>query len=105
MKLVIIESPFAGDVERNIAYARKALLDSLERGEAPLASHLLYTQVLNDKEPGERKLGIDAGLSWYESADVIAFYEDHGMSPGMNKAFDLAMEMGKEIEIRKIGVS
>jgi hypothetical protein len=44
MKRVILESPFAGDVERNLRYARAALRDSLHRGEAPLASHLLYTQ-------------------------------------------------------------
>ena len=50
MKLVILESPFAGDVKRNTAYARAALRDSLLRGEAPIASHLLYTQdgVLDD---------------------------------------------------------
>ena len=41
MKLVIIESTFAGDRLRNIAYARAAMKDWLDRGEAPLASHLL----------------------------------------------------------------
>src|SRR5690606_24498929 len=46
--LVIIESPYSGDVERNTEYARSCLLDSLRRGEAPIASHLLHTQVLED---------------------------------------------------------
>jgi hypothetical protein len=44
MRRVIIESPYSGDVETNVAYARAALRDCLSRGEAPLASHLLYTQ-------------------------------------------------------------
>jgi hypothetical protein len=57
MKLVILESPFAGDVERNTLYARHALKDSLMRGEAPIASHLLYPQVLDDLIPSERQLG------------------------------------------------
>lgn len=44
MRRVILESPFAGHVESNIEYARACIRDSLLRGEAPLASHLLYTQ-------------------------------------------------------------
>ena len=56
MSLVIIESPYAGDIKANIAYARRAVRDSLERGEFPIASHLLYTQpgILNDDIPSER---------------------------------------------------
>src|SRR5690606_21487830 len=38
---VIVESPYAGDVETHVAYARAALRDCLSRGEAPIASHLL----------------------------------------------------------------
>lgn len=41
---VIIESPFAGEVEENIKYARQCLRDSILRGEVPFVSHLLYTQ-------------------------------------------------------------
>ena len=62
MKLVIIESPYAGETERNLAYARRCLRHSLSCGEAPLASHLLYPQVLSDEVPAERALGIAAGL-------------------------------------------
>jgi hypothetical protein len=64
MKKVLIESPYAGDVERNEKYARACMRDCFERGEAPFASHLLYTQpgVLDDTLHHERALGIDAGL-------------------------------------------
>lgn len=44
MKLVLLESPYAGDTERNVDYGRRCLRDSIMRGEAPMASHLLYTQ-------------------------------------------------------------
>ena len=56
MKKVIIESPYAENIERNIKYARACLKDSLNRNEAPLASHLLYTQdgVLDDGIKAER---------------------------------------------------
>lgn len=80
---VIIESPYAGNVERNVTYARAALWDSLFRGEAPFASHLLYTQVLLDEVPSMRVKGIEAGHSLYTKADVVAFYIDLGYSPGM----------------------
>ena len=53
---VIVESPYAGDVERNERYARACIRDCLLRGEAPFASHLLYTQagVLDDTIKEER---------------------------------------------------
>lgn len=44
--LVIIESPYAGDVARNVKYARLALCDSIARGEAPIAFHLVYPETL-----------------------------------------------------------
>ena len=95
MKRVIIESPYAGDVERNVKYAREALRHSLLLGEAPIASHLLHTQVLDDTVPEERLLGIRAGTAWFEGADVVAFYVNYGMSGGMRGAAgrlkDLAM--------------
>ena len=71
MKRVIIESPYAGNIKRNLEYARACVKDSLLRGEAPIASHLLYTQegILNDSISEERRLGIDAGLAWMEVAD------------------------------------
>lgn len=86
--LVIIESPYAGDVERNLEYARRAVRDSLDRGESPIASHLLYTQdgILDDTIPEERALGIDAGLAWKRVADKHVFYVDLGYSPGMTYA-------------------
>ena len=87
-KLVIIESPYTGDVSRNVEYAKKCLLDSLMRGEYPIASHLLYTQVLDDNIPEQRRLGIIAGLAWREVAEKTVFYCDYGYSPGMQYAFD-----------------
>jgi hypothetical protein len=89
MKLVEIESPFAAPtragVLRNIRYGRACLADSLARGEAPLASHLLYTQkgVLDDRVPAERELGMEAGKAWSSRCDLVAVYCDLGVSDGM----------------------
>ena len=102
MTRVIIESPYSGDVKRNVKYARMCLLDSLNRGEAPIASHLLYTQVLDDTIPEQRTIGINAGLEWLKLAEKHVFYIDHGYSEGMLYAFGLSLRSGIEIEERKI---
>lgn len=103
MKRVILESPYAGDIERNVAYARRCLLDSLRRGEAPIASHLLYLQVLDDEAPEERHLGIEAGLAWRGVADYAVFYLDHDWSFGMLMARKLYLEEGFPFEERTLG--
>lgn len=68
-------------------YALECFKESLNRQEAPLLSHLLYPQVLNDDDAKERKLGIECGLNWLWSAELHVFYIDHGMSKGMMAAF------------------
>jgi hypothetical protein len=102
MKLVIIESPYAGDIEANVEYARAAMRDSLNRGEAPIASHLLYTQpgILIDEVPEERQWGIDAGLAWRKVAELAAFYADRNWSGGMLAARKLYREEGFPYEVR-----
>lgn len=104
-RLVIVESPYAGDVNRNVAYARACLADCLRRGEAPIASHLLYTQpgVLNDDIPGERRLGIDAGLAWADRADAAVFYTDLGWSRGMLDARERHLSVHGIVEERVLG--
>ena len=102
MKLVIIESPYAGDVHRNLNYARAAMLDCLSRGEAPFASHLLYPLVLDDEDPGERYRGIKAGLAWGQHADLVAVYTDLGISTGMKLGIEAAKYDKIEIEYRTL---
>ncbi len=99
---VILESPFAGQVGRNIGYARSAMLDSLNRDESPFASHLLYTQVLDDKDPSERKLGMTAAQAWYSTAEMVVVYQDYGISGGMQAGIDLAKSLDIPVEYRNI---
>lgn len=112
MYLVMVESPFAprprpdesraDALERNLKYARQCLSDSLRRGEAPFASHLLYPQVLDDEHPDEREKGIKCGYAWLEEADLVAFYVDLGWSTGMLRAFKVARIYSKKTEIRSL---
>lgn len=104
MKLVIVESPFAGEITKNILYARKCVRDSLERGEAPIASHLLYPQpgILREEVPEERAWGIAAGLAWREVAQLSCFYLDRGWSSGMNAALETCRRENRPFELRAL---
>ena len=104
MRLVILESPFAGDVKTNIDYARRCVKDCLIRGESPIASHLLYTQegVLDDTVPEERALGISAGHKWMKVADAAVVYIDLGISSGMEEGIKVAKECDLPIEYRNL---
>lgn len=104
MALVILESPYAGDVGANVAYARSAMRDSILRGEHPIASHLLYTQpgILDDNVPEERERGIAAGLAWRRVADRAVFYIDRGWSGGMLAAREVYEREGFPFHARSI---
>ena len=59
--IVYICSPYAGDVERNTAAARRYSRFAVDKGYIPVAPHLLFPQFLDDADPDERKLGIFFG--------------------------------------------
>ena len=105
MKLVIIESPYKGDVARNKRYLRACIRDCIfRRGESPYASHRMLTDALNDNDPEERATGIEAGLAWAHVRQPVfggppaegyilrhnlaihAFYIDLGYTNGMTLA-------------------
>ena len=108
MRLVVIESPYAGtpeEVQRNLRYLRACMKDCLDRGEAPFASHGLYTQpgVLDDLVPAERDKGILAGFYVSRRLDARAFYMDLGESSGMHGARTDANEYRQPVEDRLLG--
>lgn len=83
MKLVYICSPFAGDIENNLRFARAACRYAADQGCAPLAVHLLYPQILDDTVPVEREAGIQMGLRVLTSCDELWICGErisHGMS-------------------------
>jgi hypothetical protein len=99
---VILESPYAGDVLGNTGYARECMLHCLGCGDAPMVSHLLYTQVLDDTDPGERSVGINAGLAWGPVAEATVVYTDLGISDGMHCGIEDARRAGRPIEYRSL---
>lgn len=112
MRLTIIESPFrsADDSigEDYRIYLKRAVLDSISRGETPFASHGFFTQFLDDTNPQERNTGITLGYNFWIHARKIAFYTDYGMSSGMKTAKEFYTSFGDKnpdlcYSYRKIG--
>lgn len=112
MKRVVLESPYGSRVDgsrcdarelaENVAYARLCLADSLARGEAPFASHLLYPQCLDDATPSERQQGMMAGFEWGKCAELCVVYTDRGITPGMKAGIQNAFDAGLAIERRTL---
>ena len=96
MRLVYICSPYAGDVESNVRFAKAACRYAIKQGCAPVAVHLLYPQILNDAVPSERKAGIRMGLRVLVSCEelwVCGGTVSHGMSCEIAKAGQLGINV------------
>ena len=62
-ELIYIISPYAGDIEANVAFAIRCCRMAIQQGHTPIAVHLLYPQILNDQCPTERATGLELGLN------------------------------------------
>lgn len=99
MKLVYICSPYAGDIESNVRFAKAACRYTMEQGCAPVAVHLMYPQILDDNIPAQRETGIRMGLRVLASCDELWICGSR-ISHGMNCEIVEAERLG--IPIRNI---
>lgn len=103
--LVYVCSPYRGDTERNIAYAKELTRKVLEYGYTPITPHLYLTQVLDDENPEERELGLRAGRELLKCCGYILVGSRYGISEGMQQEIMLACEAGvKELALTKKGL-
>lgn len=58
LPLVYICSPYSGDVDANIKKAQEFCRFAVDKGQIPLAPHLIYPQFMNDNDPAERDLAM-----------------------------------------------
>ena len=110
---VILESPFGTradgtrctpeEMYGNRIYLDRCIADSLERGEAPFASHGFYPRALDDATPDERRAGMESGFSWGAAADLCAVYTNRGISSGMIEGVALHIDRGIRVVYRGIG--
>lgn len=73
--LIYICSPFrAGNQavqDRNVECARRMCLLAMQRGHVPVAPHLMYPGVLDDRIQAQRRMGLDTALSLLERCDEV----------------------------------
>jgi len=93
MKVIYIASPYAGDVEKNIEFAKRACRHVITEGHAFFAPHLLYPQFLNDADPAERQAGLSMGLAVLPHCDELWCYGNR-ISQGMHLEIEEAERLG-----------
>ena len=87
--IVYICSPYAGDVERNTAAARRYSRFAVEAGYIPIAPHLLFPQFLDDTDPTERELGLFFGNALMSKCAEVWVFGDrisNGMAAEIRRA-------------------
>ncbi len=94
---VYVVSKYAGDVEQNVRFAIRCCQYTISQGKMPVASHLLYPQMLNDNDPSEREIGTMFGLALLDICDEVwVFGKEH--SAGMKREITEAKRLGKNIK-------
>ena len=93
MKLIYIASPYAGEVEQNIQFAKQACRMVMNQGHAFFAPHLIYPHFLNDDDPLQRQTGQNMGLAVLEKCDELWVFGSR-ISPGMTREIQEAERLG-----------
>lgn len=92
---IYVASKYAGDVDTNtkaaVDYCRKVI----DAGHMPVASHLMYPQILNDNNPAERELGLMFGLALLKICDEVWVFGP--VSPGMAQEIEEAKRLNKKV--------
>lgn len=105
MRLVIVQTPFDPEIEKNVVYTRSCVMEALSRGEAAIAAHCLYGQagVLREELDFERALAIGVGREWSKVADRQVYYTDLGWSILMRARLKHAIANNRLFVLRSIG--
>lgn len=93
--LVYICSPYRGEVERNLEYARELTRLALDNSFVPVTPHLYLTQVVNDEDSRERERGMSAGKELLWHCKYILIGSRYGLSEGMLEEIELAAQQSK----------
>ena len=95
--MIYVCSPFRGDTENNVKFARECCKKVLNAGLIPYAPHLFFPQFLNDNDPIERELGLHAGLSVMRYCDELWVFGET-ITQGMQAEIEYAHKTGKGVK-------
>lgn len=70
-KIVYICSPLRGDIENNVAKAEEFSIFCYMQGNLPIAPHAIFSRMLNDNIPEERKAGMEMGMQLLGICDEL----------------------------------
>lgn len=92
---VYVASRYAGDVVANTTAAIGCCRRVIQDGYMPIASRLLYPQILDDKNPAERELGLSFGLALLQMCDEVWVFGK--VTKGMAGEIEEAKKLKKQI--------
>ena len=98
---VYVASRYAGDVDTNVKAVIRYCRLVIDRGYMPIASHLLYPQILRDDDPVERELGMLFGLALLRDCDEVWVFGE--VSPGVAREIEEAKRLQKRIRFMEEG--
>lgn len=87
--IVYVCSPFAGDIERNIANARRYCRFAVDSGSIPLAPHLLFPQFMDDSNEHDHGLAMFMNMALMSKCAEAWVFGEHiskGMAAEIRKA-------------------
>ena len=96
---VYVASKYAGNVDVNIAAAVSYCRRVIDEGYMPVASHLLYPQILDDHDPNEREMGLMFGLALLRICDEVWVFGE--VSSGMAQEIEEAKRLKKTLRYFK----
>lgn len=100
---VLIESRYRGtpaEIEENKAFVHRVCRFASLNGYNPYASHIFFTQFLDDTIKEERDLGIRLGLEWADFVNEVwvCLREGQTMSEGMKFGIAAHLKAGRDIK-------
>ena len=96
MRVAYVCAPLAGDLKKNISNAKKFGKFLFDRGMAPVMPHI-YAEILDDKEPYDRELGMNADRSLLFKCDEMWVFGDK-FTKGMKEEIHFAKMINMKIK-------
>ena len=96
MRVAYVCAPLAGDLNKNISNAKKFGKFLFDRGMAPVIPHI-YAEILDDKDPYDRELGMNADRSLLFKCDEMWVFGDK-FTKGMKEEIHFAKMINMKIK-------
>lgn len=99
MKKIYVCSPYSGDVEKNVNFARKVSREVALGGHLPITPHLLFPQFISEEM--ERELAIRMNIELLIICDELWVFGNK-ITKGMAEEIKFIEESGKRIRYFKL---